>query len=69
MSDGLFCDHYAKAGSAKNAELFITRDEPPEALSRAGFSHVQLLLAHGGTALYRAVRSSAKPSACIETGM
>jgi SAM-dependent methyltransferase len=50
----LFCDHYAEFGTAKNPELYLTKEEQPIILSRAGFSDLGLLLDYGGMALYRA---------------
>jgi SAM-dependent methyltransferase len=51
----LFCDHYAEPGTAKNSDLYLTREEQPETLVQAGFSAPRLLLDHGGMALYHAV--------------
>ena len=51
----LFCDHYAEAGAPKNPELYLTKEEQPVTLARAGFHDVRLLLDRGGMALYRAL--------------
>lgn len=52
----LICDHYVEAGSEKNPELYLGRDEQPRTLEAAGFSVVQTLLDEGGMALISARR-------------
>jgi cyclopropane fatty-acyl-phospholipid synthase-like methyltransferase len=53
----LYCDHYAEAGSAKNEELFVSREAQPKALQAAGFVRVQRILDEGGMALYAGYKS------------
>ncbi|SMF68644.1 hypothetical protein SAMN06265365_1254 [Tistlia consotensis] len=50
----LYCDHDVEAGSSKNPELYLTREQQPEALAAAGFADVRLLLDGGGMALLSA---------------
>lgn len=52
----LFCDYYAEPGSAKNSDLYLSKEEQPAALAEAGFGRVERLLDLGGMALYRACR-------------
>jgi SAM-dependent methyltransferase len=52
----LYCDHYADPAREENSTLFLTRDEQPLALERAGFAPVGLVYEEGGMALYRAAR-------------
>jgi SAM-dependent methyltransferase len=48
----LFCDHYVEEGSAKVANLYLTRRQQPAALGDAGFIDIDLLRDEGGMALY-----------------
>jgi SAM-dependent methyltransferase len=52
----LYGDHYAEAGSAKNAELYLTRDGQRQALGSAGFVDIICLRDLGGVALLAATR-------------
>lgn len=53
----LFCDHYATTERpANNPDLFLSRDQQPIALAKAGFASVECLLDKGGMALYRATK-------------
>ncbi|ATQ66794.1 MULTISPECIES: class I SAM-dependent methyltransferase [Methylosinus] len=53
----LYCDYYADAAREEKSTLFLTRDEQPAALERAGFAPVGLVHEEGGMALYRALRA------------
>jgi cyclopropane fatty-acyl-phospholipid synthase-like methyltransferase len=53
----LYCDHYAQEGSGKNNALYVSREEQPMMLQRAGFENIELLLEEGGMALYRGYKS------------
>ena len=49
----LVCDHVAGARGQSNTELYMTVGEQSEALARAGFEHVQIILEKGGLVLHR----------------
>lgn len=53
----LFCDHHTDAATAKRSDLYVSRNEQSELLSKAGFSGVRLLLDEGGMALHVATRA------------
>lgn len=53
----LYADHYAEEGSDKNPLLMLSREEQPDAITKAGFSDVTLLLDKGGMALYSATNT------------
>jgi SAM-dependent methyltransferase len=52
----LFCDHYSEAGSAKNPQLYLARDEQSKALTEAGFHPVRVLHDEAGMTLIAAER-------------
>jgi len=52
----LFCDHYADANPKKSSDLYVSRDQQAELLSRVGFCVVRLVHDEGGMALYSAMR-------------
>ena len=52
----LMCDHYREHGSAKDPDLYLDRDEQPQALQAVGFRDVRTLLRSGGMALISARR-------------
>ena len=52
--DYLICDHYIDTGVMQNTELYMSVAEQQTALSKAGFTHVELILNKGGLALHRA---------------
>jgi SAM-dependent methyltransferase len=53
----LYSDHYAEAGSGKNEQLYLPRDEQAAALVQAGLKDVDCLLMEGGMALYRGAKA------------
>jgi len=53
----LFCDHYFEAGTERQSELFLPREEQAEMIRAAGFEQVTQLLDLGGMALYRAQKA------------
>ena len=50
----LVCDHIVGEGGMTDTELFMTVAEQEDALRKAGFTEVTLLLEKGGMALWRA---------------
>ena len=50
----LVCDHFLGEGGMQNADLYMTVDEQRDALIKAGFRAVKLLLRKGGLVLHEA---------------
>jgi ubiquinone/menaquinone biosynthesis C-methylase UbiE len=50
----LVCDHFLGEGGMQNADLYMTVDEQRDALIKAGFGAVKLLLRKGGLVLHEA---------------
>ncbi|SMC16988.1 Methyltransferase domain-containing protein [Andreprevotia lacus DSM 23236] len=51
----LVCDHFAGDNGMKNDQLYMTVAEQRDALTNAGFCHVEQVLLQGGLVLHRAI--------------